>query len=132
MATTNNRELYKDIDVSLTNNIKDDFSIISGMRNCVFNNITNVLQISSKETPFDNTLKPSIDDVIHSTDKMIFNLQLKDAIEYAALQDDRIDTINDISVVEQSEGYVVVKLSVKLIDGKDVGNTEFNLKITKK
>ena len=119
---------YEDIDPSLEENIRGDFSSVKGIINVVRNNLTNNLQISAEETPFENTNKPDINDIIHSTSN-IRNIMLKDAIEYSLIRDDRVKTIKSIDVIDENDSYLVVSVKVQLIDKKDL--VSFNVKITR-
>jgi len=119
---------YEDIDASLEENIRGDFSSIIGLENNVKNNLINNLQISSDEIPFENTNKPSLDDVIHS-DSDIRNIMLYDVVEYALVRDDRINKINAIKVINENDGEIIVNIRVKLHTLND--ETNFNLKIQK-
>ena len=121
---------YTDIDIFLVDNPKGDFYTISGKANCVRNCLQNNLLVSSDEVPFDNSFKPNIYDAIHSDNILTNNMEIRDAIEWVALQDKRIQEIVSIDVKENTEYICSVTLKVKLIDDQNQ-ITAFNFSIKK-
>ena len=120
--------IYEDIDASLEENIRGDFSSIKGIVNVVQNNLYNNLQIGSAEIPFENTERPSLDDIIHSTSD-IKDIMVHDVIEYHLIRDDRVKKIKKIVISNDNESELIITVIVQLDTIKE--ETKFNIKISK-
>ena len=121
--------IYQDINVSLANNLKNDFSVINELFNVVKATLSNNLMISSREMPFDNRLRPNVDDTFHSIDPDIFIARLQDSLESAINIDDRIDNLDSIKITSDTDNAISIILRLKLKNIKDIQS--FNVTITK-
>jgi hypothetical protein len=89
-------KIFKDINLSLENNIYNDFSILQN-RNSIINTFKNNLMIGPEERYFDNREQISIKNLLHkSFNDAVIEEYLDELIQWAARQDTRIDEILNV------------------------------------
>lgn len=114
-------ETYSDIDLSLEFNAYKDFPKIVDFA-AIKRTITNILFISSKEIPFDNNAKPSVQNTLQDLNNPVVLFVLKDTLAKLLKKDSRVKSVDRLTIETDQFDDTRVNVKIKLsIDYHNVG-----------
>jgi hypothetical protein len=124
--------IYKDIDISFTNNIYNDVSILTD-KTSIINTFKNNIFLDPDELYFNNNDFTSLGQALHKNFSPVIEEFIEEAIENAVQKDDRILELVNLEYREDKKNYFLyVDITVKLdlIVNQDADNTiDFTLVI---
>lgn len=122
-------ETYSDINLSLEFNAYKDFPKIVDFA-AIKQTIKNILFIASKEIPFDNTSKPSVQNTLQDLNNPVVLFLLKDNLRKLLLRDDRVKSVDRLTIETDQFDDSKINVGIKLsIDYQNVGIQTINFTI---